>query len=185
MRRRRPLLLAVPTIVFAVLVVVLLVVGLLDSGGNDALTRHQLLSYERSLTPIVKDAGATVQEGVKAAITDLTQQHVVPPASIANEADHWAAALRLDKAKLAAIRPVPAALRTMRQKFLDALDQYAAAADALAVAGRAPTATRPAALDRVYRLGEGADRVYDEASAVLQQARTKLGLGTDPDYPGS
>lgn len=185
MRRRRPLLLAVPTLVLVVLVVVLLVVGLLSSGSGDTLTRHQLLSYERSLTPIVKDAGATVQEGLKAAITDLTQQHVVPPASIANEADNWAAALRRDKAKLAAIRPVPAGLRPMRQRFLDALDEYAAAADALAVAGRAPASGRSAALDHVYRLGEGADRVYDEASAQLQQARTKLGLGTDPDYPGS
>jgi hypothetical protein len=174
--------LAVPTLVLVVLLGVLLAVGAF-SHGDGKLTRHQLLSYERQLTPIVKDGGGTVQEGLKPAITDLTQSHIVPPASIANEADRWAASLRQDRAKLAAVHPVPATLRAMHQKFLDALNGYAAAADALAAAGRAPAAGRSAALSRVYRAGQSADTVYDEASAALQQARKQLGLGADPDYP--
>jgi hypothetical protein len=182
MSRRRPPVLAVPALVLVVLLGVLLAVGALNR-GDDKLTRHQLLSYEHRLTPIVKDGGEIVQEGLKAAITDLVQSHVTPPASIANEADRWAASLRQDRAKLAAVHPVPASLRAMHRKFLDALNGYAAAADALAVAGRAAAPGRSAALDRVHQAGQRADTVYDEASATLQQARKQLGLGVDPDYP--
>lgn len=178
---RRPLVLALPALVLAVLVVVLVVVAL-SSHSSPSLTVRQLNAYEAAITPPLRDGGATVQEGMKPAITDLVVQHVVPPKQMVDEAEGWVASLQADRKKVVGVR-VPAALARAQRLFLAALDHYIEAArDFGNAAGDA--STRQQWLEKVYAAGKAGDQTYDEASGILQGWRHTLGLPSNPNFPG-
>jgi len=178
---RRPLVLAFPGLVLAALVVVLIVVSL-PSKSSPSLTVRQLNAYETAITPPLRDGGATVQEGMKPAISDLVVQHVVPPKQMVGEAQGWVKSLQTDRKKVVDVR-APAALARAQQLFLAALDHYIEAArDFGTAAGDA--SIRQQWLQKVYAAGNAGDRAYDEASRILQGWRHTLGLPSNPNFPG-
>lgn len=146
------------------------------------LTADQLLAYERAVIPHLKDGGRTVEQGMKPGVDDLLNRHVVPPATIAAEADRWAADLTRVRDTVNGIDP-PRALAEAGRLFVTALDTYIRAARTFGEAARAPEARRREIANRGYDLGRDADRTYDAASRILQTERRRLGLGPSPDFP--
>lgn len=173
-------LMVLPAILVVGLVVALTASGL--SGSPSRLTASRLATYERALTPAMKDGGATVQQGVKPAIDDLVRRHILPAADIAAEADRWASVLEHDRALVADVA-APSQLRAAQHAFLAAFDSYVAAARNLGRAARSGGSERSRWLDEVYAAGQLGDKTYDEASRDLQQARHALGLPSNPDFP--
>lgn len=182
MRARRPPVLALPALMLAVLVVVLVVVALSSSQPSPALTVHQLNGYQNAITPSMRNGGATVQEGMKPAISDLVSQHVVPPQQMVGESRGWVTALEADRKKVAAVH-APKALAQAHRLFLVALDHYIEAARDFGFAAGNAT-TRQQWLQKVYAAGTAGDQAYDEASGILQGWRHTLGLPSSPDFPG-
>lgn len=178
---RRPLVLALPALVLVALVVVLAVVAL-SSSSSPSLTVHQVNAYQAAITPPLKDGGATVQEGMKPAISDLVVQHVVPPKNMVGEAGGWVVSLQADRKTVAAVH-VPKALAHAQRLFLVALDHYIEAARDFGIAA-GDASTRQQWLQKVYAAGAAGDQTYDEASAILQGWRHTLGLPSSPDFPG-
>lgn len=178
---RRPPVLALPALLLAALVVVLVVVAL-SSHSSPSLTVHQLSAYEAAITTPLRDGGATVQEGMKPAITDLVVQHVVPPKQMVDEAEGWVDSLQADRKKVAGVR-VPVALARAQRSFLAALDHYIEAARDFGIAA-GDASTRQQWLEKVYAAGKAGDQTYDEASGILQGWRHTLGLPSNPNFPG-
>ena len=153
-----------------------------DETPPPRLTEEQLLAYEAALLPHLREGGKTVERGMKPGVDDLLNKHVVPPATIAVEAETWAADLTRVRTALAAVEPPPQ-LTEVSQLFDDSLDAYVQAAHVFAEAARAPEAQRRAIANRGYDLGRTADRIYDSASRIIQTARRNLGLGPSSDFP--
>ncbi len=178
---RRPTVLALPALLLAAIVVVLVLVSL-TSQSSPALTAHQLNAYQAAITPAMRDGGATVQEGMKPAISDLVDQHVVPPKNMVGEAEGWVVSLQADRKTVAAVH-VPKALAQAQRLFLVALDHYIEAARDFGIAA-GDASTRQQWLQKVYAAGTAGDQTYDEASGILQNWRRTLGLPSSPDFPG-
>jgi hypothetical protein len=175
----------------AVLALVALAVGSFALAREDrpataarvSVTKDELLAWETTVLPHLQAGGKTVENGMKAAIDDLVNRHVVPPHVIAKEADAWVDSLTLTRGKVAAV-PTPEALRPALDDFLAALDEYVAAAGEFKKAALAPAGPqRDALVASGIRRGEAADRVYDRGGHLVQRLRISLGLPTSPNFP--
>ena len=147
------------------------------------VTKEQLVAWENAVLPVLQDGGKTVEQGMKAALDDLVDKHVVPPYVIAKEAAGWVSALRDVQTRLAVV-PTPPALTPAVTDFQAALDEYVRAAEdfrkaALAPAG--PDRDRFVASGRSH--GEAADDVYDRGGALVQRFRHDLGMPSSAFFP--
>jgi hypothetical protein len=151
--------------------------------AKPAVTKEQLVAWEDAVLPVLQDGGKTVEQGMKAAVDDLVNRHVVPAYVIAREADGWATALRDVKTRLATVATPPVLAPAVRD-FQSALDEYVLAAGefhkaALAPAG--PERDRLVASGRSH--GEAADDVYDRGGALVQSLRHDLGMPANVFFP--
>jgi hypothetical protein len=154
-----------------------------SSSSQPPLRRAELLAYEDRLLPLVQDGGRVVEQGMKPAMDDLRNQHIVPARVIAQEGDGWVASLTSVRSKVQAL-PAPHAVSPAQRAFLQALDEYVVAARAFrAAAQTAPGAARNARIDEGVRHAEQADATYDRGAAILQRLRRSLGLRADPNFP--
>ena len=156
-----------------------------DSGATRSVSVSEsaLLAYEKAILPLVQDGGRTVQQGMKPALEDLQYRHVVPPAHIAQEAEAWLRTLRRIRQQLAAVH-APDGLGPAHAAFLQALDEYAGAAETFRAAALAPAgAGRDGHIEEGIAQAQQADRTYDRGSAVLQSARRSAGLESSPYFP--
>ena len=170
----------------AVLALVGLTVGslaLTREKPEPAVTKAELEAWEKAILVPLQQGGKTVEQGMKPAVADLTDRHVVPPYVIAKEADGWAEALARVKADVAAVA-TPEALRPAQADFVVAIDVYIAAAREFAAAARAPEGPER---DRLVASGRDkgaeADRVYDRGGHLVQRIRHSLGLPSSPSFP--
>lgn len=153
------------------------------AAARASVTRDELVAWENAVLPHLQAGGKTVEHGMKAAIDDLVNRHVVPPHVIAKEADAWADSLTLTRGKVAAV-PTPEALRPALNDFLAAIDQYVAAAREFKKAALAPAGPqRDALVASGIAHGETADRVYDRGGHLVQRLRISLGLPSSPNFP--
>jgi hypothetical protein len=144
----------------------------------------EVLGYEKHLMPIVSAGGQVVEQSMKPALRDFRYDHVTPPAFMATEAEGWIAALSSARSQVAAIKAQPE-LAAVSQGIADALDRYGEAARYfrsafLAEAGPAREQLLAAGLSSA----RSADHLYDRAASRLQRIRHRLGLPTDPYFPG-
>jgi hypothetical protein len=166
----------------ALVVVAAAVAGVWLLGRDDPLTRDQLVAYQSAVAPAVHDGGATVEKGMKPALDDLVNRHVVPPEAIAVEADGWIRDLTAVRKRVADVKPPPA-LRPASRLFDRSLGEYIEAARLFGDAARATPAERPALLKLGYAKATAADGHYDDASRILQRLRRRLGLGVTSQFP--
>lgn len=153
------------------------------AAARASLTKDELLAWETAVLPHLQAGGKTVEHGMKAAVDDLVNRHVVPPHVIAKEADAWVDSLTLTRGKVAAV-PTPEALRPALRDFLAAIDDYVAAAREFKKAALAPAGPeRDALVARGIERGEAADRVYDRGGHLVQRLRLSLGLPSSPNFP--
>lgn len=193
-RRRRtghgrgaPVAAAVPLVV-AGLMVVAVVGGMLETStrrapaGPSAAEVAALTAYEKAILPIVRDWGSVEMLGMRPAVADLQAGTGVPAATVAVEAAAWRSALELDRVKLRAVKP-PRSLREASGLFDAAIVRYLDAADLFRRAALSPASARGRLIAAGIAAAEAGDRVYDDASAVIQAARSRLGLTPSADFP--
>lgn len=145
--------------------------------------RASLLAWEARVVPLVQQGGQVVEDGMKPAINDLLYQHVTPPAFIVHEAQAWAQALTRVRTQLAALTP-PSSMQSATG-FLDrAMAGYVSAAHAFRRAAASPAGHVRRHFVRVGRhRGVAADALYDNAAALIQRERHRVGLPTDVNFP--
>jgi hypothetical protein len=166
----------------AVAVAMSIVLALPGSSHSHAVTRAQILAFERAVDPLVTRGGQVVQEGMKPAVVDLDKDHVTPPAFIAHEADGWTATLSDVRRSIAAVK-VASGLSAPRQTLVSALDMYVSAASTFKAAALAPAAQRKALITSGINKAQQADHIFDQAAAAIQAARRHLGLGASASFP--
>ena len=167
--------------ILAVAVPLAILVGC--SSSDPQPTAAQLSAYEQAILPTVRDWGSVEVEGMQPAVNDLRAGTGVPATAIATEATAWQGALRLDRTKLQAVKP-PAGLGRCATLFDQAIGKYLSAA---ATFGQAAATPPGAARGRLINAGvataKDGDRLYNEASAILQAAHRRLGQSPTPDFP--
>lgn len=177
----------VPVIAMGVLIALLVgvvVADVVSSGSHRSSNtsrvqlRSEVLSYEAAILPIVRDVGSIEVEGMRAGLRDV--EHAAPAALVQTQA--WHAGLDADARKLAAVSP-PSSLARAHVLFQQTIADLAHAARIFELATRADGARRHSLLMRGIALGERADRVYDQASAMLQSLRARVGLPATRDFP--
>lgn len=170
----------------AVLALVALTVGSLAMTRDErrtSVTRAELEAWEKAILVPLQQGGKTVEQGMKPAVLDLTDRHVVPPYVIAKEADGWAEALGHVRNDVAAVA-APEDLKPAQRDFVAAIELYIAAAREFGAAARAPEGPER---DRLVQSGRDkgaeADRVYDRGGHLVQRIRHALGLPSSSYFP--
>lgn len=147
--------------------------------GND---REAYLAYERTLLVPLREGGRIVQEQMKPSLREARAGEI-KGTDLAQRAAGWRLAFERLREQVARLAP-PSFLGDVEQRFLVAVDGYRSVAEAAAAAG---AATDPAVRDRLIgeaeTAGERADDLFDDASAIMQAHRARLGLGTTPSLP--
>ena len=181
----------------AAVVIVVIVAAIASSMGGAASTapkrgdqaaalrqdRAALLAWEGDIVPLVQQGGRVVQDGMKPALDDLLYKHITPPAFIVREARAWTNALAKVRAQLTAVS-APGSMRHAVRMLDRALASYLRAARAFRAAAAHPAgATRRHFVRVGQRSGQAGDRIYDRAAAEIQQARARVGLPPDINFP--
>ena len=177
----------IPAVAIAALIAVLVGVVVTDlvtrgngrsSQAGDVQLKSQVLAYESAILPIVRDVGSIEVYGMRAGLRDV--KSAAPAALVQTQA--WAAGLDADARKLAAVSAPPSLARA-HLLFRQCVAILTQAAHVFEQAARAAAGKRHPLLMRGIALGERADRVYDEASVILQSLRARVGLPATPDFP--
>lgn len=121
--------------------------------------------YLDEVQPIAREAGRVVQEGMKPAITELSDPEGDHQQQ-AQGAPGWRAAMETAREDWGATTPPPA-LRAAHELFLDALETYTEAAERL---GEAATDDdrRATLVEEAIELGTRGDDLYDRAAGIVQ-----------------
>jgi hypothetical protein len=151
--------------------------------ARPALTEAEYVAWEQEMLPHLQAGGKTVEHGMKAAIDDLQNRHVVPASVIAGEADAWIESLTATKARVAAV-PTPEVLLPARADFVAAIEEYVAAAREFKKAALAPAGKQRADLVAAgIAHGEAADDIYDRGGFLVQDVRRSVGLPESDNFP--
>jgi hypothetical protein len=156
--------------------------GSRHDGNGGRLTRSELAAYQAGILPPLREGGVVVEQRMKPAVSGLAQAPAAALAQVAADAPSWVGQLAAVRTKVAAV-PAPAELAEAAAGFDRALARYAEAARQFGAAADAPAASRAAAAAAAVDVARDADALYDGASAVIQRARRRLGLGPTPDFP--
>lgn len=139
-----------------------------------ASQRRSFLSYEEAIRPIAREGGRVVQLGMKSGVVDIREGRVSDE-SLAVMTSGWVAEMREVRQGFAAV-PAPSFLVDAKSLYLQALDQYIATGETLRRAALATDPERASLVTKAVSLGEGADKIYDRAEALLDKHRGRLGL---------
>jgi hypothetical protein len=126
-------------------------------------------SYLAALDRLGADGGQVVVDGMRPGLADIAQQRL-PDDVLARMADGWVASMRGVQHDVRALE-VPAALAPAAVRFERALSVYVRLAETLRAAVAADGDARDALVDDAVALGHEADRLYDEALAMLAEVR--------------
>jgi hypothetical protein len=147
------------------------------------VTAAEVTGYQQALLPIAQEWGSVEVLGMQPAVSDLVSGKGVPPETIRGEAAAWRSTFTTNRTKLHAIS-TPPALRQATALFDRALLRYIDAARLLGDAAALPAGkSRLAAVDRGIAAARDGDRLYNEASMLLQRVRHRVGLEGTTDFP--
>ena len=136
--------------------------------------KAELNAYEQAITPIVREGGRVVVEGLRPGIAALLEASA-PDDQIETMTAGYVAELRQIRDQLLAVT-APASLGKAVERFEAAMDGYVRAAELLHEAARARGDERRALVDQVAAAGEAADEVYDQAWEIVNAEKRRLGL---------
>ena len=126
-------------------------------------------TYLAELDRLGAEGGQVVVDGMRPGLADIAKRQL-PDAVLANMADGWVASMRGVQADVRALE-VPAPLAPAAVRFERAFSVYVRLAATLRAAVAADGDARAALIDEAAALGHEADRLYDEALAMLAGAR--------------
>jgi hypothetical protein len=180
---RRTVVAAMAAGVVAVVAVVVAAV-VLRAADDDGPSRAEVETYEEAILPLVREWGRIEVQGMRPAVADLQSGEGVPAATVAGEARAWHAAFERLRSQLRAVA-APEGMEEVAHGFDRAMADYLEAAATFEQAASAADAEeRSRLVDRgITVVQRGADR-YDDASALLQEARRSVGLPPTDDFPG-
>lgn len=161
---------------------VLLIAALVAGPRSDGPSTPELAAFERAAGPIVKQGGEVVELGLKVGIQDLSTDHELAPAVVADQANAWEKDLRQQRDRFAKIA-APGSLRRARAQFVAAFGEYARVAATIHLAALAREGEREKLLDLAIKRGEHADATFDAASKQVQGLRKTHGMSPDPNLP--
>ena len=164
--------------VVAVALVVILATGVLGdrAAGDDDERRDRtaLLAYDDAFESPSYDAGRVVVQGLQAGLADLAQD-LEEPETVARRANGNVRELRLIRDRMSDV-DAPEFLQGAQTRRLRAMETYILAARTLADAADAEGDERERLLDEVVSLGKRGDRIWEDADAVVDRYRRRLGL---------
>jgi hypothetical protein len=126
-------------------------------------------AYARDVQPLLEEGGKVVELGIKPALADYASGKETE-AELALESRSWISALRGVERRIRALT-VPPEVADAHTTYLRALERYVVVARRLQRASADPDSDRRQVVAEVTRLGEAADRTYDEAAALVDAAR--------------
>lgn len=143
--------------------------------------RALLLDYEETIFPHAQRGGQLVQQEIKPSVNGFDRGSL-PPKRLIEFAQNWDRIMREVRADFSAATP-PSFLGDVEQRWTRAFDGYLDAIRLFASAARATGAERESLYQRAIGAAERADDLYDQASAVLQGWRRRLGLPPTSRFP--
>jgi hypothetical protein len=171
-----------PAVAAIVAVTALLTAAGCASHSSARPSAGQLAAYEQAILPTVQDWGSIEVQGIQPAIADLRSGHGVPAHATVLEAQAWQHALQADRAKLSAVS-APPGLTGVPGLFDRSIARYLDAAALFGRAAAASSARRGPLIDAGVVAARDGDRLYDQASALLQAAHRRLGQSPTPNFP--
>ena len=167
------------------------------SGGDESAKDAELdrvIAFQDKLFPLAEEWGKIEIQGMRPAIADLaasvrgekpdpeSEDVIVPPETVAAEAQAWQSSLAELRRKIAAV-PAPRSLVKSKLLFDQAIVRYIDAAKLFEQAATGPVSERQAGIDKGIEAATDGARLYNEASILLQSARRRVGLSPTADFP--
>lgn len=143
--------------------------------------RARLVAYEEAIADHARRGGRVTEQEAKPSLRAFADGEL-DGETFAERAEAWARVMGQVKADFLAATP-PGFLEEIEARWARALDTYIEAFGLFARAGRAGGAERERLLDEGIATADRADDLFDEASALLQAARRRLGLDPTPNFP--
>jgi hypothetical protein len=147
-----------------------------DAGGREAVRR-----YAAAVRGPAREGGRIVVVEIRPALRDLVAG-TMTPAEFREAAVGWKESLSAIRRRFAAA-PAPAQLRHASELFDTALRRYLLAVDAFVAASARPATELETTVAAAAVVAENADRIYDQADALLQAELYRLGLPHRPPFP--
>lgn len=139
-----------------------------DDSRDDAQRRAAATAYADALKPILSDGGKVIVLGIRPALTDYSLGKN-RPGQLEREAEAWDSALAGIEDRVAGVA-APAFLEPAKAKYLESLAKYRELARRLGAAATVPKAQRDVVVTEVAAIGTAADKIYDEAEAMVAAA---------------
>ena len=172
-------------LIYTVVVVVAVSIGativFLVGSANRRSDRDSLVEYERKILPHLKEAGRIVQQEMKPTLSHLSAGDVTN-AQLVERVAAWERAFERVRSDVVAIPP-PVLLGEIKAKWDLAMGGYLLTVDAFKAIANAPPEQRAAAIQAATTFGERADGLFDDAAAIIQFHRKRLGLGPSRNLP--
>jgi hypothetical protein len=138
---------------------------------HDRAERRAVERYDAALLPALKEGGLIIQEGVKPFLNDFRQGKIAPP-QFSENADGWLHDLARVRKKVRVIKP-PSGLRPAQALFDLAFQGYVNAVTVFQTATAVDANQRERVLLNGIAVAEQADKVYDQAKALLEAAKNR------------
>jgi hypothetical protein len=143
--------------------------------------RIAYLAYENAALGPIREGGRVVIQEMRPSLSELAQGRISEATAI-DRANAWRRSFDLIRGQLTALKP-PVFLGDITRKWIAACVAYKVIADGFERAARARGTERSRLLDQAADAGTRADKAFDEAAAVMQFHRRRLGLGVSHSLP--
>ena len=143
--------------------------------------RESYLRYESAVLPLVREGGRVVQQEMKPSIRELGAGEITERMAHDRVAG-WRTAFTRLGADLMALDP-PGFLGDIERRWTAAVDGYLKIPDLFERAVTQTGDARARLLTEAAAAGESADKLFDDAAAVMQYHRRRLGLGSTSQLP--
>jgi hypothetical protein len=143
--------------------------------------RGAYLRYERQILPPLRDGGRIVQQEMKPSLREFADGEITQAMAL-ERATGWRGELAKVLADVVAPDP-PSFLGDIAARWRKAIAGYRQIPDLFEQAAHKTGAARARSLEQAAGAGTRADKLFDEASAVMQFHRRRLGLGSTTDLP--
>ena len=160
--------------VFGTVFVALIVLAAQSDDRPSAPTRDELLAYEEALAEPTREAGVAIVMGIRPDITDFRAGRIT--AEVFRRDLEARAAQFVRAGQSFAQAPVPDGLEAAAARFERAFARYEEAVATLMLAAAAEGAQRETLLQAGAQAGDQGDEHFDQAVALVNTARQRVGL---------
>jgi hypothetical protein len=158
----------------------------LVGSSNRRADRAAILAYERAVLPAIREGGRIVVQEMRPTLGEIADGRITD-ADLLDRAEAWRRVFERARTDILAATP-PKFLTGIEGKWRAAMDAYLETISAFEAIAQTPSGGRDAAVSEAADSGDRADDLFDEAAALIQFHRRRLGLrptGNLPDPVGT